>query len=284
MPTAPPDKFIFCHIPKSGGTTMGKILERNFGAGFYPYYGLWDRYMFEAADVAGMCDLHPQYTCLASHLFSLDLPYDSPRFTFRAFSFLRHPVERALSLYFYSFRMARENPGYQPPGSIEEFFAPILDKKTDGRFFDGQMQFLSNQKPAAWPLEKIDRLMAEQRVLLAPCERFDDACLLLEHRFPHAFRNAAYGRSRNRSDRREPVKEDLRQRLAEANPRDMDLYAMVCDRFAAAVREELGEGPVLEAKRHDFTERCRRQALHDKWAERAWKLRQKIGERLRQRV
>jgi len=259
-----PLKLIFCHIPKSGGTTMGQILERNFGPAFYPYYGLWDRYMFSAEDVEGMCGMHPHFTCMASHLFSLSLPYQSDRFDFRALSFVRDPVDRALSLYFYNFRLARENPGFEPPQDIESFFAPILDTQSDGRFFDAQWQFLTHGLKSTFSMSDLEGLMMERKVLLAPVDCFDDACLLLEKRFPESIRNAAYGKSRNQSSRNANVPPQLLARLQEVNQRDRELHEKVSSLFARLVAEEIGGEEELKNARSLFAQRCKRQAVLDR--------------------
>lgn len=240
---------------------MGQILQRNFGAAFYPYYGLWDRYMFTSGDVAGMCDLHPHYACIASHMLSLDLPFDSGRFDFRAFAFVRHPVERALSLYFYSFRLEKENPGYIPPGKIEDFFAPILQNKSDGRFFNGQTKFLAGNRGALPPEAELRKLIQEKRLLLIPTERFDEGCMLLESRFPGHFRNASYGKTGNRSDRNQAVPESLRNELEAANREDRALYELACETFQNSVSEELGGPEQIAARKQDYDLRCRRQAV-----------------------
>ena len=88
---------------------MGQILLRNFGAAFYSYYGLWDTKQLSKEDVSGILTLHPQYRCIASHMFSLDLPYESKIWELSAFSFVRHPVDRAFSLYFHNVRMNQES-------------------------------------------------------------------------------------------------------------------------------------------------------------------------------
>ena len=161
-----PKKFIFCHIPKSAGTLFGQILERNFRRRFYPYYGLWDNRFFKKADVAGMCELHPQYDCLASHMFTLDLPFESERIDFRAITFIRNPVDRAFSLYSYSFRMAKLNPGYQPPGSFQDFFRSIIENIDDARFCNAQYRYLYGESEGDEGFEKIKKLSKSEKLLM----------------------------------------------------------------------------------------------------------------------
>jgi hypothetical protein len=250
-----PRKFLFAHIPKSGGTTLGRILRRNFGASYYSYYGLYDHYMLQAADVQRMCDLHPQYRCISSHLLSLDLPFASANWDFRAFTFIREPVDRALSLYFYTLRLAEKNPGGPHPGPIEEFFRPILSgEKRDMRFFNAQTRFLTARQSETLDWSKIKTLMQEQRLLLAPLEAFDDACLLLERWFPEDFRDNAFPGKQNLAPRNQEVPEELRQALRERNAEDVDLYAKVTELFAEELQKAFGAD--LESSRQAFQQRC----------------------------
>lgn len=254
-----PQKFIFSHIPKSAGTLFGQILERNFRKRFYPYYGLWDNRFFTKEDVAGMCDLHPQYQCLASHMFTLQLPFESKRFDFRAITFVRDPVERALSLYFYAFRMAKMNPDYKPPGSIDQFFNEVLEKKSDGRFFNDQFRFLSGGVTDKSLFSDIEELAGLGKLLIAPVDRFDDACLLLEDTYPEHFKNMAYARRSNVAERKQKVSKELRECLAEVNQADLQLFTLASAVFERQFEKVFTNARVLEQKRAFFSKRCARQ-------------------------
>lgn len=257
-------RFLFCHVPKAGGTTMGRILRRNFGKAFYPYYGIYDHYPFSARDIAGMCDLHPHFTCIASHLFSLDIPFEHPRWDFRALSFVRDPVERALSLFFYSVHLAEKSPGGPHPGTIEEFFEPILSgKKQDRRFFDAQTNFLARRDPAGLDLARVETLVEADQLVLAPLDRFDDTCLLLENLFPTHFRDTAYPALENRAPRSQEVPDKLRERLRDANPMDSLLHQTAMRVFENQFGRVLGAK--ADAAREEFVRRG--EALREDWVE-----------------
>ncbi len=255
-----PQKFIFCHIPKVAGTLFGQILDRNFGKKFYPYYGLWDNRFFTKEDVAGMCDLHPQYQCLASHMFTLQLSFESERFDFRAITFLRDPVERPLSLYFCAFRMAKMNPGYKPPGSVDEFFHEVLEKKSDGRFFNDQFRFLCGGGADDRLFSDIEKLAGLGKLVIAPVDRFDDACLLLEQPYPEHFKNMAYARRSNVAERKRKGSEELRERSAEVNQSDLQLFTPASAVFEREFKEVFNNARLLEQQRTFFGKRSARQA------------------------
>lgn len=259
-----PQKFIFSHIPKSAGTLFGQILERNFRKRFYPYYGLWDNRFFTKEDVAGMCDLHPQYQCLASHMFTLQLPFESKRFDFRAITFVRDPVERALSLYSYSFRMAKLNTGYQPPGSIEDFFRSIIASEDDARFCNAQYRFLCGEKNGLEGLEQIKSLSQAGKLLIAPVERFADACLLLEKMYPQYFINTAFGRRSNASTKPKQVPVELGCLLEEKNRIDTELLIISKQLFDKVFNKMFSSASELQAARREFQKRCSGMRLLEK--------------------
>jgi hypothetical protein len=249
------NKFIFCHVPKAAGTTMGRILKRNFGRAFYPYYGLYDHHMFTAYEVERILDLYPQYHCIASHMFSLRLPYDSANHKIHAFAFIRHPVDRVLSLYHYALKLCIDNPGSKHPGSLDEFYANILsDNQADGRFFDGQVRFLSGFGEESLQVEDLLGLAEKNGVLLAPTAAFDDACMLLEKRHPESFADASYPGRENIAPRNEEISEDLRSRILEVNEADAELFLRVGEIFSRRLNDELGRG--LEEARADYKRRC----------------------------
>jgi hypothetical protein len=253
-----PKKFIFCHIPKVAGTLFGQILDRNFGKKFYPYYGLWDNRFFTKEDVAGMCDLHPQYECLASHMFSLDLPFDSTRFDFRAICFVRDPVERALSLYFYSHRMARLNPGYIPPTSPQDFFKSILNGGDDDRFQNAQYRFLCGGKPDSIAINNIKRLAENERLLIVPVKRLADCCLLLEKLYPMHFKNTAYGRRSNASKKSEDIPLEIIQIIQDKNHKDVELVEVAEKSFEACFSHQFPSLAACENLRKKFRVKCSR--------------------------
>lgn len=248
-------RFLFTHIPKAGGTTMGRILRRNFGASFYPYYGLYDQHMFRAVEVERILDAYPQYQCIASHLFSLRLPWESSRHDVAGFAFVRDPVDRVLSMFFYEEKLARENPGRPGPGTMEDFYSGLLSgREQDGRFFNGQMRFLSGFGQPLLTFEEIFSLVDQRRLLLAPVDSFDDACILLEHRFRESFKDAAYPGRQNTATREKSIPDELRARIAEANTLDAQLFARTQEVFRRQLEEELGTN--LAAAREDFARRC----------------------------
>jgi hypothetical protein len=243
------------HVPKTGGTTMGQILLRNFGASFYSYYGLWDTKQLSKGDVSGILKLHPQYRCIASHMFSLDLPYESKIWELSAFSFVRHPVDRALSLYFHNVRMNQESSANDYVKKIEPFFEKVFAEKIDPGFFDYQTRFFLPNGECESPVEKILELVRGRKVLLAPLDRFADACLLLEKRFPHDFINTAFTRMHMKSPRNQEIPRWLEDKILEHNQRDLELFDSVAKIFTEQCMEYFPDENALELAKANFAKR-----------------------------
>lgn len=256
-------KFIFCHIPKSAGTLFGQILERNFKSRFYPYYGLWDNRFFTKEDVVGMCKLHPQYDCLASHMFSLNLPYDFEEKDIKAITFIRNPVDRALSLYFYTFRMAKLNSGFKPPESIENFFDALFSDKENRRFCNAQFGFLLGHHSFEVGISEIEMLANSGNLFIAPVERFDDACILLEYKYPNYFRNTAYGLRRNVAERDREVPVHITKMLTDHNKLDLDLHKIAEHLLDKNLNAVFKDNKSLRNAREHYYSRCQRIRLLD---------------------
>jgi hypothetical protein len=269
-------RLIFAHVPKAAGNTVSSLLERNFGRGFYAYYGLWDKYIFTANDVEGMCKLYPQYKCLASHLFSLQLPWDSEDIDVRAITFVRDPVKRALSFYFFTLQQSRRFAGHQDPGPIEEFFERVFEERNDPRFFNGQMTFLSRYDHDSLPLETIEQLMVNNRLFAAPVERFDDACLLLERALQELKLDLSFYSTKNPSEWDQKIPDGLVERLTEENKQDIDLHRLIGRVFEMQLKKYFSSDIELENARVDFQRRCKQK----RWREH----RDNLSRRIRHRI
>jgi hypothetical protein len=232
---------------------MGQILAQNLGKAFFPYYGLWDRFTFVENDVHQMFLLHPQIAAVGSHMLCLRFPLDCPDFSFHAFSFVRHPVERAISHYSYTKKL---NPQLVDP-DINQFFARVFRERQDGRFFNNQFRFLSGRDQEPMPWERINELILGRKVLLAPLDRFDGACILLEKRFPHIFQDASYALRENTTTCDQEISDEIRQIILEQNPLDWELYQLTQGCFDAIWKEEIGlhATPLINNFRHRCLQR-----------------------------
>ncbi len=120
--------IIFFHLVKAGGTTFNNILKNNFGPRAVRVYGE-NRHGFYFSDYAlqGIVDAHYEKALsLSSHAFSYPLPSPSVLNTgktidYHYVTFLRHPIDRALSWYRHERKLNSNSPSHPSQRSFEEW-------------------------------------------------------------------------------------------------------------------------------------------------------------------
>lgn len=232
--------------------------------------------MFTSSDVEGMCGLYPQYRCMASHLFSLHLPWESTELGIQAVAFVRDPVERALSFYFYGFQLSQKFEGHAEREDIESHFDKVLSNEEKVKYSDGQLTFLSRYNHDSMPLSYIEDLVKSGRLILAPSERFDDACLLLESLFPDDVKDMSYYSRVNSSSWARDIPESVREKISENNLKDLSLHGLAERFFEDLFDKTFPEESTLRLKREQFESRCRKRKWHD--------LRDKLGRRVKAKI
>jgi hypothetical protein len=250
-----PKKLFFSHVPKAAGTTMGRILKKNLGEKFYPYYGLYDRYMFNMRDVERILEFAPHIDAIASHLISLDLPWFSQRHSIYAISFVRDPVDRAISLFYYLQKLAAQRGG-SVCDNAEEFFNRILQSDSEEKkpYSNAQGIFLGKFAHNACSLNQLQQHVDSGQLVIAPMDRFDDACLVLEKIHPDYLSDMAYPGKQNTAQRGCPLSGPTLEALRKCNDQDIKIYEWTQAAFDRQFKNVLGPNPA--PAREDFKKRC----------------------------
>lgn len=251
-----PGRLLFVHVPKAGGSTFVSLLQRNLKNRLYSYYGLWDKYMFAPDDITGMCTAYPEYLSISSHRFSLHLPWDNEDLNIHAIAFVRDPVKRLLSWYFFNQQLAKSGRSkfYEP---IDDFFDRVLDGSVNNQWENSQFSFLSRYDHSSLSFERIQSLSDSGRLLLAPLDRFDDACVLLEQVYPQLLVDMSYGSKKNISEWNQPITDELIVKINKANQLDANLYALSHKLLDQRLYEHLGKGTHFTNLVTDYNTRCR---------------------------
>jgi Galactose-3-O-sulfotransferase len=253
---APPDILILFHMPKTGGTTMGSILERCFPGDLHfnadvgnPDSALW---------VASRAKIAAKYNALPAEakqsfraVFYCHIPmglhtlFDRPA---KYFTMARHPVDRVISQFYYT-RIQSDSPIF------EQIKDMTLDQYLNSDLgldpFDHQVRMLSGCKEldaphapggqpiAAAPVEDRHLQLAKQNIeehflTVAPFEEFTTLIVLLKRLYGWKLRKCLFD-ARNVTANR-PRVADLpaatRQRIEDCNQYDMALYQWAKARFA----------------------------------------------------
>ena len=257
------DIYMHLHVPKTAGTTMWKILEANFGGRLGADYALGGhpgKYtQEEMAEVLYQWDLD----CFTAHNYSLPaIPFGSLP-GIHAFSFVRDPVAKAISSYFYLRNQSQLSPWHI-----------CKKKKLTELLQENQSEIIGNLM--LFDCSQIDFLMAGTASLdsvleysrkyeyhLLPSDRFDDSLICLEKLYPTHFRDCSYGERANTSSRDQKVtKEDLN--LIEKLPwidKDRGLYDFSIAYLEGLIERCFDTKEEFVAARSCFQKRCDQKTL-----------------------
>jgi len=260
------------HLYKNAGATVEGALRRCFGRSFRRLEGPTAESEVDASSLAGFLEKHSGVSAVSGHQFRFPLP-DSPGWEILSILFLRHPLDRVFSVYYYE----RDDCG----NSKGRFMARQRDLRgyVDWRMNSREFRMIGNFQTAALahglqgaPRQRLgqaalDRAMRRVRrcAVLGIVERFDESMILAEHilgaYFPgidlsYTKKNVRPGRpeslSRRLEEGRRALGEDGFREIMKANQMDFELYAFACEELD----RRLGCLGDYSRRLKDFRQRC----------------------------
>ncbi len=268
---APELRFVIVHyhMMKNAGTTIGSILEREFGEDFY------DIHRASASDVIGPEELaaflteNPQVRAVTSHHIRYPLPEVSSTVLFDC-CFLRDPLDRLESLYTFVKATGDEGALGRLAGdhSLAEFLNVLLQDHPH-QICNAQTNLLANSGRFTKPpdSEDLDRAVRVIQKCALPglVDRFDESLTVAEYflkpafpdlRLHHRPHNVSRSMSMPLSERHRRLRKHcgpaLFRQLRNANELDRRLYV--------AARRELGRRigltPSFSSRLEEFRRRC----------------------------
>lgn len=182
--------WLHVHVPKAGGSTLRQLMNRNFGTGYYNSKSLLETKQYTCQDVSEIIRCHPGVRCFSDHKLSLDLPFDSEHARVMALSYVRDPVDRFVSRYFFHRHFEEVNCIAQRMSFREFANAELVEQDVDPQT-NSQIYFLNGGRSFE-DLAIIERALATKQAFLFPIERFDESCICLERLYPTTFSDLSY--------------------------------------------------------------------------------------------
>ncbi|MFO7606140.1 MAG: hypothetical protein R6W72_07570 [Desulfurivibrionaceae bacterium] len=246
------------HVPKTAGWLLWDILKINFGKDLKNAYTPTSYEYFRPESVEWLLRQY-RFRCYTSHGYRLSSLPTIPGHELIAFSFIRDPVNKFLSSYFYC-RGIPETGEWHP--SKQLFLPEFLDRLINDPEFSrlpldvSQEEFI---RGSLKPLPFKDLLKLDFGTFhIFPTERFDDAMLCLEALYPEDFRDCSYGKRANASKKdQEVTSQDIE--MIERLPwieKDRELHKFAFEYLDNLLKTIYMSDDALEQARNDFKFRC----------------------------
>lgn len=244
----PDAALIFLHIPKTAGSSLSKIIKQ--------HYSKSETATLDKAGIARFKSLpaeqRARYRLIQGHLY-----FGLHRFIPRAstyVTFLRHPIERALSFYYYA-RTTPDHYLYPVLTSEDVDLNGMLARDLTIELQNHQTRMLAGnewQNPQCavtrTTLERAQENLRSHFRVVGLQEEFDASLLLLHRAFGWPVRSYARENVTEGKPREKPLDIETQRLLEEKNSFDLELYAYArnlfeeqCrtagDSFAADLRE-----------------------------------------------
>jgi hypothetical protein len=248
-------QHIFLHIPKTAGSSIRTLIQQNYPAdrtiGFSGEPGALQWYKRSPQS------FKENYRLIHGH-FPFGMHEGVTDYTY--FTFLRDPVDRHFSDYFFLKRY-QEHPMHEALASgrisiedwarIHETMPMYRDMST--RIVSGDAD---DRDPDRLSLEYAKYLLSTDFAFVGLAERFDESVLILARRLGWS---SVFYLTKNVSANRRPVDPDLRALAATGFTRDLELYEYGRRMFDAS--PELRE-PLFPQALQEFKDACRWLSSH----------------------
>ena len=247
--------WLHVHVPKAGGSTLRQLMNRNFGDGFYNSKSLLETKQYDKNDVSEIIRCHPWVTCLSDHKLSFDLPFEHEHARVFALSYVRDPVERFISRYFFHRHFEEVNCIAQRMSFREFANAELIDQKVHPQT-NSQIYFLNGGRSFD-DMTVIQQALETGKAFLFPIERFDESCICLERLFPTFFSDLSI-RAHNISKKDAEITEEDRQLVHRYLKADDPLFALAEDFLEKTLDLAFRSGDDRDSALSEFQDRCAR--------------------------
>ncbi len=247
--------WIHVHVPKAGGSTLRQLMKRNFGDGFYNSNSLLETKQYTLDDVSEIVRCHPWVNCFSDHKLSLDLPYNHEHSEVRALSYVRDPVERFISRYFFHRHFEEVNCIAQRMSFREFANAELVEQHVHPQT-NSQIYFLNGGVDFN-DMAVIREALATELAHLFPIERFDESCICLERLYPEFFSDLSYVRA-NVSKRDAEISDEDRAFARRYLTADLPVMDLAHGHLQMMLEKAFTSDDDRESSLANFQDRCSR--------------------------
>lgn len=240
------------HVPKAGGSTLRQLMNRSFGKGYYNSVSLLESKQYTCDDIRLIANSQTWLGCMSDHKLSLDLPYDYPDAKIQALAFVRDPVDRYVSRYFYH-RKAEIDCAAKLTDFREFIEYELVQGNVEPQVMS-QLHFLSLGRSIS-DMTFIQQTLATDQVVLYPVERFDEAAVCLEQKFPETFADLSYVMVNQAKRDRQVAAEDL-ELVREKVAGDVPLHDLSHQQLDHDIQTLFGNDIDFQFALRDFQARC----------------------------
>lgn len=247
--------WLHVHVPKAGGSTLRQLMNRNFGDSFYNSNSLLETKQYTRDDVSEIVRCHPWVRCMSDHKLSLDLPWNHEDASVYAISYVREPVERFISRYFFHRHFEEVNCIAQRMSFREFANAELVDQYVHPQT-NSQIYFLNGGRGND-DMSVIEAAIGTGRAFLFPIERFDESCICLERLFPTVFSDLSYVMA-NVSKKDADISENDRQFVLRYLKEDEAVFARSHQFLDQTLARAFRSDDDRESSLAEFKDRCSR--------------------------
>jgi len=255
------------HIFKNAGSTMEWIFKKNFSENAISIDSNDPLGMLHFENILEILEKKPETKSISSHQFRFPI-YNNIRFEFIPIVFLRQPIDRAISIYYFQRRRTKVVEGSVKAKELDlnGYIKWCLETKDNIQMKNFQVLYLSD-KPLLSIIDKKDYKIALQRIkeskIIGIVDRFDESLVVAEEILHEYFpnidlsyikQNISNGKNLEQISKEEMIEESVLKELYKKNDLDLKIYSQTNHELNKRIQNVQGFG----SKLIKFKERCKK--------------------------